>query len=244
MVDKVKDKILHYRVDADTEQTINDIYGMLKADPRKYGYRFPKDINKGVTLRFMAITTISAMDEDVDIKKIIEPEVISPEDKKKREEYERNKDYLESNCNRGLLKLIDGIPTCGQKITGRGISSQEPFVYADDLPRSGELMDISDIITTCEQCKQKFSEEKRLQRLMRTVEIASGEREVDRYRCEHPNLYGKILLTLFVDAKFLCPDDGRNVRIDRTCIKRHCKWLIKDKMIVPPVESEEHDLEE
>ena len=62
----MEDKILNFRADADTEQTINAIYELLKADPSKYGFRSSKKITRKALYRFMAVTTISVMNFDIE----------------------------------------------------------------------------------------------------------------------------------------------------------------------------------
>lgn len=241
MVDKIKDITFAIRVLLIVKQIWDDIFEYVEKHYKDYGFKRKSDATRKAIFEVCTYKLKSIMFQDVDVEKlndigvekITDVEVISSEDKKKLEEYERSKDYLESNCDRSLLEYIGGIPMCGKRAK-LGIGAIEPFIYPEDHIRSGELMSVVDIEGVCKLCKQEFSEDKRLKELMKAVEVASGEREKDLYACTNPNVLNNIQLSLNVNTKFLCPDDGRNVTIKKTCMKRHCPSLEIVKIIIPP----------
>ena len=142
---------------------------------------------------------------------------------------------LSNICDRKLLKVIGGVPTCGQKTYPSGIKTQSPFIYTyKEHPDYGQVMSLEDIVSTCELCKQSFAESGKIRELidMLTSEL-NENREAILYFCRHEDIMAEVF-TAFANAKFYCPYNNRNVTISHTCLESECTNLHIERVILPP----------
>jgi hypothetical protein len=166
------------------------------------------------------------------IQNVMEPDVII----KKEYIYTKEElELLEQICDRGLLKIIDGVPTCGQQMNSQGIRGQLPFIYTKGHTNEGNLKTVEDIISTCEQCKQRYIEDPRIKELMQTIIKISVNRKAELYFCMHDSFIEGNPFTFVPEAKFPCPLNNRQVRIDRTCIKTNCPYFRRMSMDIPSI---------
>lgn len=142
---------------------------------------------------------------------------------------------LSNICDRKLLKVIGGIPTCGQKTYPSGIKTQSPFIYTyKEHPSYGQVMSLDDIIATCDLCKQSFAESGKIRELIDTLTAELNEnREAVLYFCRHEDLMAEVF-TAFANAKFFCPFNNRNVTVSHTCLESECTNLHIERIILPP----------
>lgn len=141
-------------------------------------------------------------------------EVITPEQLKLEED-------LKKLCGRGLLKKIGGESACTRRIFSGGIQRVRYFRYGDGHPKAGKRMSYKDIVEICDSCNIEFTEDKRIQELKRMFAL----KEVTMYMCKSPDCIDSEV-TMFKDSKFVCPSqNGRQVRIDRTCMDTECEYL-------------------
>jgi hypothetical protein len=146
--------------------------------------------------------------------------------------YEEIKDL----CPRKLITIIGNVPTCTHRLYNFGIQRMKYFVYQKPHPNAGNVMTYNDIKGICDKCTQGFSEDERLQEIKKLYET----KEVTIYMCNNPNA-DSIESTAFRTNKFVCPSkEGRHVRIDRTCIKTKCEYLLV-KVYPLPVTIEEEN---
>ena len=133
---------------------------------------------------------------------------------------------LISLCPRMLLKIIDTIPTCTQKI------KLEPLIYEKGFPNVGKVMRYEDILDKCESCIQRFTEKARLEEALKGF----MREDTSLYSCNHPDILSDAF-TAFKEAKYPCPKQSlKEVRIDRTCIKTNCNYLLIQMLKLPKVE--------
>jgi len=176
-------------------------------------------------LRARTKNKIYEIDKEIP-QKVIIPEILSIEER----------DILKSitkMCDRGLMKIIGDIPTCTQRIYPYGIQRQEYFIHKEPHPKRGEIMNRSDIIEICDACKQEFTEDERIKKLYNVF----TDDTITTYFCNHPEIReGGDIYTSFPWAKFPCPKENRNVRIDRTCKKEPpCEFLeieVREKPLI------------
>lgn len=139
-------------------------------------------------------------------------------------------------CPRKLITIIGNVPTCTLGLYSFGIQRMKYFVYLKPHPNAGDQMTYDDIKGICDKCTQGFTEDERLQEIINMYE----RKEVSIYKCNNPNsdsTESKAIKT----SKFVCPSqEGRHVRIDRTCIKNGCKHLIIDVYELPPINEEDN----
>lgn len=142
---------------------------------------------------------------------------------------------LSNICDRKLLKVIGGIPTCGQKTYPSGIKTQSPFIYTyKEHPSYGQVMSLDDIISTCDLCKQSFAESGKIRELIDTLTAELNEnREAVLYFCRHEDLMAEVF-TAFANAKFFCPFNNRSVTVSHTCLESECTNLHIERIILPP----------
>lgn len=172
-------------------------------------------------------TFLLMLDKLEKILSIPEVEIITSEERDENE-------YILSICDRGLMQIIGGIPTCGQKIFPRGITTMKPFIYPKDTPNEGIKMEVVDIEKTCGLCKQSFTEDSRIQELMDRMSLMYDPNQpIELYFCFHPSL-SNFMFTAFKDAIILCAKINRNVKLEKQCILRNCEHLETMSITAPP----------
>ncbi len=135
-------------------------------------------------------------------------------------------------CPRGLLKVIDTVATCTQRIYPSGLKGNEPFIYGKGYPNVGKVMRYEDIREQCESCTQKWSEKARLEEALKGFMKA----ETPLYFCEHPDVLN-VVFTAVKEAKRPCPKQSlKEVRIDRTCINSRCNYIRIQTLTLPKVD--------
>lgn len=187
--------------------------------------------NRGDALTFVCRRYLEfqyGKDASGEPREVLIPEVMDPA---KIEEFKK----LSSICERGLLRVIDGTPFCGQRTYPSGLKTQTPFIYSvKALPNYGQIMSHEDIITTCDLCKQSFAESGKIKELIDTLTQELNEnREAVLYFCRHEDLMAEVF-TAFANAKFFCPFNNRNVTISHTCLESECTNLHISRILLPP----------
>jgi len=153
---------------------------------------------------------------------------VSPEQQKYYED-------LISLCPRNLMTIVGNIPTCTHKLYSYGIQRMRYFVYEKPHPNAGSQMSYNDIKGICDKCTQGFTEDERIQELKKLYEL----KEITIYTCNNPNS-DSIESTAFRTNKFVCPAQaGKHVKIDRTCIKKQCKYLVINVYPLPSMAEED-----
>lgn len=172
--------------------------------------------------------------QDLKLKGIIEPEIISPETK-------RQDDELIKFCDRGLMQIIGDIPTCGKK-SKLGIGAHEPFIYPKDHPDEtlrGQRMRHDDIIKSCELCKQSFTEDPRIKELIeRMTQVLDKDQLIQLYLCYHPQLEN-IIFSAFKDCTIYCAKLNRNVNLEKNCLIKKCTFMEIMNIQIPPPQNRE-----
>ena len=140
-------------------------------------------------------------------------------------------EQIKKLCQRELLSIIGGVPTCNQRVYPFGLKHQEYFIYMKGHPLEGKIMSHADIERACDKCTKGFTEDPRIEAIVKLV----TRDEIDIYICKSPNS-PHLAYTAFKDAKVPCPEQaGKQVRIDRTCIKNGCPHLDIQKLRIPKI---------